>query len=83
MLLPGLPTQYPACVRLLCSAPAYAARAICQRRPASAVSALERRAAEDWGRGTVAVKANVKEKAPVSRPGLATGGEKVAQNTKE
>jgi hypothetical protein len=31
----------------------------------------------------VAVKANVKEKAPVSRPGLATGGEKVAQNTKE
>jgi hypothetical protein len=40
-------------------------------------------AAEDWGRGTVAVKANLKEKAPVSRPGLATGGEKVAQNTKE
>src|SRR5262245_3899046 len=46
MLLPGLPTQYPACVRLLCSAPAYAAWAVRQRRPASAVSALERRAAE-------------------------------------
>jgi hypothetical protein len=44
---------------------------------------VKREAEEDLGQGRMAVKPSVQKKAPVSRPGLATVGEKVAQNTKE